>query len=141
MEKGQAIRFVKGTYAGQTGWYNSVNNTKSGIYCSVIVPMKSGAEKATRVLKSSIRAPFADPTTFEEAALQQHPDLELAMINLAEMFVQCGVTRSTEAMKLLDAELTEAYSRFKLLGNKARYRGVDFHPDNEDQEDGDVGLD
>ncbi|KAL3903644.1 MAG: hypothetical protein SGARI_005282, partial [Bacillariaceae sp.] len=88
MEKGRSIRFVKGKYAGYEGWEDKSKRKKKGSrYRPVIIKLEE-KEKKTSVLKTSFRSLFHIPSTLEEAALQQHPDLELAMINLAGMFAQ-----------------------------------------------------
>jgi hypothetical protein len=75
-QKGDPIRFVKGKYLGNVGWINTgKKKTKSGTYCYVIVRLEN-EEKETRVKRSSYRERQVPPKTYEEAILQQHPDIE-----------------------------------------------------------------
>ena len=134
MVKGEEIRFVKGTYAGNQGWLNTSKKSKSGRYDYVIVNLDD-KEKPTRVLKSSIRKPFQEPETYEEAAVQQHPEMELAMIRLAEMFAECGVQQAGETVKLFVKELERAHHHQLQLGSKARYRNVNFTSPVEQEQD------
>ena len=129
-EKGERIRFVKGTYAGELGWMDKSRKSKKSKkskYRYVIVDL-DGGEKATRALLTSYRVHCGevDPNSCEEAALQQHPDLELAMIRLAEMFAECGMCDTREAVRLFGAEMDLAKQHQHKLGRHARFRSVEF---------------
>ena len=85
----------------------------------------------TRVKESSFRKLWTNPATYEEAALQQHRDMEKTMIALAEMFAQCGVGLANDgALHLFNAELTLAKENMTRLGSKARFRYVHFGAQN-----------
>jgi hypothetical protein len=133
MSKGEEIRFVKGKYAGLSGWIDrSKKKKKNSCFRSVIVGLDNEdddfeEEKATRVKISSFRKQVSgDPRTFEEAAVMQHKDIEKAMIDLATMFAQCAVQDTNEVLRLFNTELALALEFQKKLGSKARYRGVAF---------------
>ena len=125
-DKGDEIRFVKGTYQGRNGWLNKNRRSKKSRYSYVIVDLEEEGEKPTRVLTTSIRKPHKVPTSFEEAALQQHPDIELAMIRLCEMWAECGLNDGNNATRLFVEELHNAHESLKTQGNKARHRQVHF---------------
>jgi hypothetical protein len=125
MEKGEEIRFVKGTYAGLAGWKNKAKKRAKGSMIPVIVQLERGL-KPTMVKLSSFRKAFTEPTSKEEAAVQQNPDLELAMINLATMWAQMGLTDISNIVKLLATEINEAQKHQKNLKGKARYRYVEY---------------
>ena len=126
MEKGEEIRFVKGTYDGLAGWKNKAKNrAKGSSLIPVIVQLERGP-KATKVKLLSFRKPFTEPTCKEEAAVQQNPDLELAMINLATMWAQMGVTDISKIVKLVATKINEAQKHQKNLKGKARYRYVEY---------------
>ena len=126
-EKGDPIRFIRGVYAGCKGWINkSKNNKKKSNFRHVIVELDDGVEKATRVKFNSYRKPFSEAHYYEEAAVQQHSDLEFAMIRLAEMFVECGIHDNMHTLRLFDAELRVARANQTRMGGKARYRNVLF---------------
>lgn len=123
-QKGQEIRFIRGKYQGQTGWVNAAKKkTKKGLQ-PVIVKMDNGVEKQTRVKVTSFRTPFSAANNYAEAALQQHPDMELAMIKLAESVAECGLRDINEMLVIFEAEIERA--KFILLskGSSARYRIV-----------------
>jgi hypothetical protein len=125
--KGDAIRFVKGKYAGLEGWIDKgKKKQKKSFFQNVIVRLED-EEKATYVKISSYRRQFSGAArTYEEAAMMQHSDIERAMIDLAEMFAQCAVRNNTEALRLFNDELNSAREFQQKLGNKARYRSVTF---------------
>jgi hypothetical protein len=81
--KGEEIRFVAGNYIGETGWLNAAKrHTKLKYY--VIVDLDD-EEKATLVWKTSVKLSSEEvaPTSFEEACLRQHPDIDAAFDQIA----------------------------------------------------------
>ena len=126
MEKGEEICFVKGTYAGLAGWKNKAKKRAKGSSMIPVIVQLENELKATKVKLSSFRKPFTEPTCKEEAALQQNPDLELAMINLATMWAQMGVTDISNIAKLVATEINEAQKHQRNLKGKARYRLVEY---------------
>lgn len=134
MEKGDPIRFVKGTYAGLTGWKNKGKSRKRGSQLiPVIVLLVESSEtytmenlKATKVKRSSYRKRFTEPANKEEAAIQQHPDLEAAMINCAAKWAEVATVDNPSIVKLFLAELVEAQKYQLQLKGKSRYRYVEY---------------
>jgi len=133
MEKGDPIRFVKGTYAGLVGWKNKGKSRKKGSYMiPVIVLLESDKStkkerlKATKVKFSSYRKRFTEAANKEEAALQQHQDLEAAMINCAGKWAEIGTVDPNSIVKLFLTELGLAQKYQRQLNNKARYRCVEY---------------
>lgn len=127
-KKGNEIRFVKGNYAGKTGWINKAKKkTKGDEQRYVIVEMGDGTELATKASKYSIRKPHEEPRTYEEAALQQHFDIEKTMVKLASMFAECAVYDSKGAAKVFDKEVRRAIKEIRGKGPKARFRNVEFY--------------
>jgi hypothetical protein len=126
-EKGEKIRFVKGRYQNLTGWKDKSYKKKRGSnYRGVIVKFEDGSQKVTRVKKSSFRPSHEDAVCFEQAAMQQNPDMEHAMIRFAEMWVECHINSNDKAVEYLHYEIERARLRQKELGSKARYRKVEF---------------
>ena len=125
--KGDELRFVKGTWVGYSGWKDLSVKPKKGSEKRAVIVDKDGEEIATDVNKSSIRKPHAAPRTFEEALLQQHKDVETAMVKLAEMFAKCGISNNNNVLTLFSLELTRARDYQMKLGAKARWRHVDFN--------------
>ena len=125
--RGEEIRFVRGKYVGCTGWHDiSRKKSEKSKFFPVIVTMEDDTEKQTRVRGSSIRVPHKAPLTHKEAAMQQYPDIELAMINLADMFIQCNIESPEETLRMFNNELLASRNRQDALKGKARYRGVYF---------------
>lgn len=128
------IRFAKGTHKGKEGWEDdSKQYAEDSGYRAVIVKTKN-ILKQTRVLFTSIRKPFEDATSREEAAIQQHPDLELAIIELAEKWAEIPDYDHNNVMSLLFEELQIADSHQEQRGFKARYRRV-FFPSKKNKRD------
>jgi hypothetical protein len=87
--KGREIRFVRGTYKGCTGWLDSANKTKKDWVWVVVDDKDYEEEVHARVWKSSVRESHKAPTTWAEAAVQQHPEIEFAIIEVSCMFATC----------------------------------------------------
>ena len=127
--KGAEIRFVKGTYKGRHGWLDSSRiKCKTSPYRHVIVASKDPNERdlVTRVKECSYRMPFWAPTSYKEAALQQHPDIETAMIQLAKMFIEIGINDTDGAHRLFDAELFKQFNLAKEKQSRVRFRHVEW---------------
>ena len=95
----------------------------------VIVLLDDNEEKATHVKITSIREGYNQARCYEEAALQQHRDMEEALIKVCEMLAQCGLENNVNATILFDRELTRARENIGKLGHKARFRHVDYVPE------------
>ena len=122
---GEPLRVIRGKYAGCSGFVNlSRSNTKK--FIQVWIQDDDGRLTACRVKRTSVRSPFRPAQTFEDAIIQQHPDIELALVQLAEMFASCDIQNTRRTLELLDFELSSAMSRMRESGANPRYRGVRF---------------
>jgi hypothetical protein len=86
---GREIRFVRGTYKGCNGWVDTANKTKRGWVWVVVDDKDYEEEVHARVWKSSVREIHKAPTNWAEAAIQQHPEIEFAIIEVSRMFATC----------------------------------------------------
>jgi hypothetical protein len=85
----------------------------------------SFVEIRTRVKESSMRNRWPkEPRTYEEAVFIQHPDIETAMVALAEMLAECALESNDEIVRVFGVELDRAQVFHTKLGHKARYRSV-----------------
>ena len=129
-EYGKQIRFIKGTYKGKTGWINQKlakekrKNKKKLV--DVIVLFEDSNAKRARVKKTSFRDPHEEALTYEEQALQDHPDVELAIIDMAAMIATLSVIDMEEMHRLIKEEIENATLEQILQGKDARYRKVNF---------------
>jgi hypothetical protein len=124
-ERGSAIRFVAGKYEGRTGWFNMANAHTTSMYYVIVTMGENGEEKNTRVRKASVIA-VADervPVSYEEAVLQQHSDIDVAMNKLVASLAECGIQGgSTEITRILSAKLIAACVAQQMRGSKATWR-------------------
>ena len=129
VKKGEPLRFVNGKYNGFEGWVNAEKEkTKKMIY--VIIDLGDGVLKTSMVKKSSVATPHESPDSYEEAALQQHPDIDLLMSKLARELARCHIGSDSNKMKkLFAAKLVHAESEQFHLGNRATWRDVQFGDD------------
>jgi hypothetical protein len=126
-EKGEGIRLVGGTYKDKTGWLNAAK--KHTPLCYYVIVALDNEEKATRVRKTSVKlgSAEAEPTSYEEACLQQHPDIDAAFDKLVQDLVKCGIHGdSQEILRIITKKLTEARVAQSMKGNKAIWRNVNW---------------
>ena len=127
-QKGMAICFVKGKYAGRTGWLDTSKKKLKG-WANVIVAADDDEEEEeveARIAGNAYRPEWqGEPATYEEAALRQHEDLEQTMIKLAEMWVSTG-SSSEGVCAVFRRELDIAHAYLLSLGSRGRYRNVEF---------------
>jgi transcription antitermination factor NusG len=131
IEKGDEIRLVKGKYEGQQAWMNKAKKPTK-CYYFVIVVDDDGTERATRVLKGSARiiAQEPTPTSYEEAVIQQHPDIERAIDKLCELLVECGINKHSDKLaRILETKIEEAKATQDSLSYRAKWRHVEYETD------------
>jgi hypothetical protein len=140
-QRGSAIRFINGDYVGKQGWFDaSKTHTRCRYYVLIVQDGRNGAStiKATWVNKPSVSviAEERAPTTFEEAVLQTHPDVEKAMNKLVASFAQCGIRAdSTVIGRILSEKLLLANVAHAMKGHKATYRVTHWPPVDDNAED------
>jgi glycerol-3-phosphate cytidylyltransferase-like family protein len=129
--KGERIRFIKGTYQDQKGWLNTDKKHTKHKYHVIVEPdlPERNYEKSTSVMKTSVRLETAEtlPKTYEEALLHQHPDTDRLMDKLASELVKCHISgheSATELCRIFVAKLEVAHEKQQALGHKALWRDV-----------------
>lgn len=133
--KGQAIRFKKGKFAGDTGWINIAKGTQGFTPEKVHVIVGTGQYRDTHtmVLQTSIaKAERSEPTSFAQAAYQEHPWVEKLMYQLAAKIACLDIEREelTEIADIFAAILLEADDAQKKKGNTGKYYKSDAKKNN-----------
>ena len=128
-DKGDPIRFVRGTYKGKTGWLDSAKGeTAEQVY--VIVDSKNSRLKRTRVHKDSVKPALDDtvpPSSYAEAVLQQCPDVEEKLDSLCCELAKCKIEKDAPGIfAILNEKLTAATAKQASKKSKARYRDIIF---------------
>ena len=93
-KKGDRIKFTAGIYQGKKGWIDT-NQDEMPKMIGVIVEDSEVEEECTvtRVQKTSIKKAMGGRVTcFEDAVLDQNPDIEQMLEKLAQELVKCHVT-------------------------------------------------
>ena len=94
-DKGEPIKFVKGGYVGEAGWMHTDKGfTAKMAYVVVEKSEKVPYTKWTRVKKTSIvlLSDYEEPESFEEALLDQHPDIDAALDKVVAEIVKCKLS-------------------------------------------------
>lgn len=100
----------------------------------VIVDIGDHETIETRVKQDSIAQPHpAAPSSYEEAALQQHPDIETMMDKLVRELARCHINAEGDTPDhppqiagIFCRKLYEACAKQNALANKATWRFVDY---------------
>jgi hypothetical protein len=108
-ERGKEIRFTRGTYKGCVGWLDKANKAKrkSKMIYVIVEDQDYGEEVHTRVWRSSYRERHKVPTTWAEAAVQQHPEIEDAVFETARLFASCRISGDENEKTVMDFIATE----------------------------------
>ena len=132
-KKGEPIRFVRGTYKGETGWMDRANKksrrSKKNTKIWVIVDEINDDETEgihTQVEQTSVRNAHTQATTWAEAAVQQHPDLESKIIEMTRHFAACDIEGHQDGvLALVGRELEDANQEMR-ASKKAKWFRVDW---------------
>jgi hypothetical protein len=133
MKKGTAIKIVDGKYKGYWGWIDTSRDA-TACFVPVIVSIKKGsavAEKKTRVVHENymLITEVKKPTTYEEAVMAEHSDIDALMRQLVKKLAECenigavGEAGNNVAGIFLD-RLGKAIAAQNNKGEKARWRRV-----------------
>lgn len=125
--RGERIRFVGGTHKGKTGWIdNAKKSPPKMIY--VIVQEEDGDTTTTRVMRDSIAIAGVTkkPSSYEEACLQQHPDIDKMMDKLVEKLAMCQVEAPKNIAFIFLEKMKKANLKQLSKGKKALWYQVDF---------------
>jgi hypothetical protein len=112
--KGGEIRFIRGTYKECTGFANK-SKKKSKMIWVVVNDEDYDEEVHTQVWRTSIRERHKVPVTWAEAAVQQHPEIEAAVIEVARLFASCSIADENSVMKLIGEEILRAQTEKESL--------------------------
>lgn len=128
MGKGEEIIFVGGKYQGKRGW---IDGAKARTAARVHVIVDLGDEKKhTFVAPESVKSitVLEDPSSFEEAMINQHPDMDQLLTKLARLMVSCRCGEQSAAVvgDLLREKIKYQRTKQAMLGNKAKWRDVYF---------------
>ncbi len=112
--KGEEIRFIRGTYKHCIGWIDTANKSKKKkdklVY--VIVNDEDYGELVhAHVWRSSIREMHKEPVTWAEAPVQEFPEIEDAVIEMARLFLSCVMENKeseNSVMQLIAKEIRRA---------------------------------
>ena len=123
--KGEEINITGGSYKGKKAWKNQAKNpTAKMLY--VIIDMGEGVELATRIKKKSVGPSIQPPSSYEEAAVQQIPDVHYHLKQAAYHLAKCQITDWEEAARLFTMMCHEAQMELEAEGTKATFYNVDF---------------
>ncbi len=132
-DKADTIRFLGGRYAGKTRWLRHSKRKRGQFYYYVFVDLGDSTVLKTYVEIDNVGpAEMPEPTSYAEALLQQHIDIEATMNTLARQLATCSIQDGNtqgEISLIFTKKLHDAIIKQEKKGPKARYRIVDFDED------------
>ena len=124
MNKGAEIYRKTGKYGGMTGWIDGdKRETAQMVY--VIIDYGESRYRTTRLRKESVGNHRATPKTYEQAAFQQHRDVEQLMNQLARKLAQLNVNTEVTC-KMFEETLNKAKKHQQQKKHKALWKNVEF---------------
>lgn len=129
--KGEEITIIAGSYKGKQAWKNNAKApTPKMVY--VIINMGAGDDGAdreitTRIKKTSIGARPEAPSSFEEAAIQQIPEIRYHLKKAAQGLAKCQIEDWDEVCRLFQIFCLEEQIELEALGPKASYYNVQYN--------------
>lgn len=125
--RGDRLIFVRGTYAGERGWFNT---SKPSTQLSVHVILDDGqqqkddAEYAVYVRKTSV-APETSPKNAAEYVLQEDHKVAHHLSKFCEAIAEAGFVEATdELVALVGCHINFACELQQMKGRKAKYSDV-----------------
>jgi hypothetical protein len=126
-EKGQELRLIHGTYKGKTAWVNPHKPPTKHYISVIILDDHTGGEFKTRVRRTSVGKPLSRPTSFEEAALQQHPMINTMMENLAKQLAMCNIQAGNQNIHAIFDHMIEKSNKMQADDQEnALWKSVDY---------------
>lgn len=125
--KGDPIYITGGKYKGHNGWINNAK-TQPAKMRYVIINF-DGEEKTKRIRKSSIGQRPMDPTTYEEAAIQQVQVVDFHLRQAAYHLAKCNVNDWNEVARIFKLMGETAQNELQLQGTSATYYNIVFDED------------
>lgn len=130
-KKGQEVKILSGKYEGKKAWINVNKGNKGETPKKIHLILRDGnKERLTCLMKTSIALRDRKPTCFEEAIMDQHPDILGLMVKLTRALAECELPED-KSMKsnlahIFIGNLDKAIFEQDALGHKAKWRKVQW---------------
>ena len=124
LRKGNPCRILSKKYKECNAWYDKGrNNTKCKM--AVIIEYAQGRLKSSLINDENVEEVYGEPASYEEAAMQQHPDIDLKFDSLCTLLAQCNIQSGESIKAIFETKLNRANIIQQSKGNKAVWRCVD----------------
>jgi hypothetical protein len=133
--KGTPIQIVGGDHSGCSGWIDKSRHP-TNCFTPVILNKKKHnrlQEIQTKVQHENyiLHTELKPPTSYEDAMLQQHTDINELLNKLVREMAQCELTGANETSQknissIFLSRLHKARQRQDVKGSKARWRKIKF---------------
>jgi hypothetical protein len=130
--RGAGIRFVGGKYIGKLGWFDTSREATAKSYPVIVnaIKKKDGniGDVATMVRKTSVGLlDEAEPESYVESALQQHPKITRLMDTLCAKLAMCEIDPQNDLLyKIFKEKYVEAVERQTAKGSDALWYQINY---------------
>jgi hypothetical protein len=133
--KGPKIKMIcGGANKGKVGWI-SAESTHTELSYRVIFAENENAIRIVRRTSVKILPNHeVHPSSYEDALIEQHEDIDLALDKVCAELAKCGITAPTpRLMSIFMERVRNAHSKQQSKGNKALYRHVEWYQDAQEE--------
>ena len=134
-DQGEPVQFIGSKYIGKKGWLDTSKGCSNSRQY-VIVDIGDGKLPRTHVQKKNVVkiSEVLPPDSYEQAVLQQQPNIKIMMDKLAQELVRCHITideHHDEIVFFFVESMSAAEEKQESLGGKALWRHIEYtYPDN-----------
>jgi hypothetical protein len=130
-DKADEIRFTGGKYVGKNGWLRRSKHLCGERKVYVLVDLGTNdAVKKTYVNIEYVDGRAGEPTSYMEALMQQHLNIETTMNDLCKKLARFDIrTRKAELLQEFATRLDTAVDRQEAMGRHANWKRVVFDED------------
>lgn len=126
-DKGDPVEMIGGVYKNNHGFiWKTANKCSKKVW--IIVTLKDGTERGACLARTSFRVISNDrPATRIEAALRQHPTIDLEIDQVCKKLAQCSFDGTErELYNMFKKKMDVAVAQFNEEGPVRTYYHVDF---------------
>ena len=124
----EAIHFISGKYKGKNGWLDPSKEGNEEITPVIVQLGRGKGTKKTFVYNSSFKkVSVAKPTSYTAAAMQQHPEVEDAIIHACRLLARCDIRRDQRGFQaIIQQHINDAIKWQDAKGPSATYKMVRY---------------
>ena len=133
--KGIPVRILSKKYKKCPAWRDT-NHSDTRCKVHVIIEYEPGKLRGTLINKENVADDYPEPTSYEEAALQQIDQIDYAMDHLCKLLSEANIQSGEEITRIFSAKLDRATIIQFSKGTSAKWFQVNYTSEWNDHHDG-----